>query len=110
MTFNSAEGIVINADVNVQFAFIPDKIPLVFQAYRQDADEITQTIICSQVRDAINAAVSKRKFTDFCSVWTSDQYCQDRSYKAQMVHNTLAQHIKTLISHCRIVVVIRAKK
>ncbi len=64
MTFNSAEGIVINADVNVQFAFVPDKIPVVFQAYRQDADEITQTIIRSQVRDAINAAASKRKLTD----------------------------------------------
>jgi regulator of protease activity HflC (stomatin/prohibitin superfamily) len=64
ITFNSAEGIVINADINVQFAFIPDKIPVVFQAYRQDADEITKTIIRSQVRDVINTAASKRKLTE----------------------------------------------
>lgn len=76
ITFNSVEGIVINADINVQFAFITDKIPVVFQAYRQDADEITKTIIRSQVRDVINAAASKKKLTDIFGAGKSDMLAE----------------------------------
>lgn len=64
ITFNSIEGAVVNADVAISFVFEREKVPQVFQEYRQTADEITSTIIRSQVRDAINLVASKMKITD----------------------------------------------
>ncbi len=87
ITFNSAEGIVINADVNVQFAFITDKIPLVFQAYRQDADDITKTIIRSQVRDVINIVASKRKLTDIFGAGKGEMLAEVEQILNQRLEN-----------------------
>lgn len=64
ITFNSVEGAVVNADVGVSFVFEREKVPQIFQEYRQSADEITATIIRAQVRDAINLVASKMKVTD----------------------------------------------
>lgn len=54
VTFNSKEGVVLNADVFVAYAFDPQLVPHVFQEFRVDADTITHTFVRNQVREAIN--------------------------------------------------------
>jgi hypothetical protein len=72
ITFNSVEGAVVNADVGVSFVFEREKVPQIFQEYRQTADEITATIIRAQVRDAINLVASKMKVTDIFGAGKED--------------------------------------
>lgn len=59
ISFQDAEGIVINADVGISYAIKADKADTVFQKYRKGVDEITDTYIRNMVRDAVNAETSK---------------------------------------------------
>lgn len=58
ITFNSVEGVVVNADVFVAYAFEADKVPSIFEEFRQEADVITQGYIRGQVRDAFSRAAA----------------------------------------------------
>ncbi len=41
ITFNSVEGAVVNVDVSLSYAFITDKVPEIFVAFRRTPQEIT---------------------------------------------------------------------
>lgn len=58
ITFNSREGVVVNADLFVAYAFEADMVPSIFEEFRQTADVITQTYVRGQVRDAFSRAAS----------------------------------------------------
>lgn len=58
ITFNSREGVVVNADIFVAYAFEADKVPSIFQEFRQEATVITQGYVRGQVRDAFSRASS----------------------------------------------------
>lgn len=53
ITFQSVEGLPINTDVGITYHVIPDKVPLLFQKYREGMDEITHTYLHNMVRDAM---------------------------------------------------------
>lgn len=62
--FQSREGANINADFGIQYSFLREKIPDVFQRYRMGAIEITRQTLRNEVRDALVAAASTRRIED----------------------------------------------
>jgi regulator of protease activity HflC (stomatin/prohibitin superfamily) len=51
ITFQSVEGLPINADVGITFHVTPEKTALLFQKYRRGIDEIIDLYIHNMVRD-----------------------------------------------------------
>jgi regulator of protease activity HflC (stomatin/prohibitin superfamily) len=60
LTFGTAEGLSISADLGITYAIQPDKVALVFQKYRKGVDEITDIYLRNMVRDALVKAASTR--------------------------------------------------
>lgn len=61
LSFQTIEGMSVNADVGVTYAIDPDKVPTIFQKYRRGVDEITDTYLRNMVRDALVDVASKLK-------------------------------------------------
>ncbi len=64
ITFNSSEGVGINADIAISYSFEPEKVPHIFVEFRQDAEHITDVYVYAQVRDAFNRAAGHYKVMD----------------------------------------------
>ena len=60
ITFQTADGLSVNADVGVAFQVEADKVPVLFQTYRKGLDEIRDVYLRNIVRDAIVTAASTR--------------------------------------------------
>jgi regulator of protease activity HflC (stomatin/prohibitin superfamily) len=54
----------VNADVGITYSVIPDKVPMIFQKYRKQLEEITHIYIRNMVRDAFVKAASTRPVED----------------------------------------------
>mgnify|MGYP003337399593 CR=1 FL=1 len=59
ITFQTKEGLSVNADIGITYTLQEDKIPLLFQKYRKGINEITDVYLRNLVRDAINTESSK---------------------------------------------------
>ena len=57
-TFQSVEGLNINADVGVTYHIPRENAPKVFQKYRKGVDELNSTVLRAIVRDELNLAAS----------------------------------------------------
>lgn len=64
ITFNSIEGIGINADVAIAYSFKREFISQIFQQYRKNAGEITDTVTRMEVRNAFNRFSSQMEVAD----------------------------------------------
>jgi regulator of protease activity HflC (stomatin/prohibitin superfamily) len=60
LTFGTAEGLSISADIGITYAIQPDKVAIVFQKYRKGVEEITDIYLRNMVRDALVKAASVR--------------------------------------------------
>lgn len=61
ITFQTVEGLEVNADLGITYSLDPKRVTTIFQKYRKGIEEITNTVLRSMVRDAvINAASSKQ--------------------------------------------------
>lgn len=60
LSFQTVEGMTVNADVGISYAIRADKVNTIFQKYRRGVNEITDTFLCNMVRDALNTTVSTR--------------------------------------------------
>jgi regulator of protease activity HflC (stomatin/prohibitin superfamily) len=60
ITFQTKEGLSVNADIGITYTLQPDKIPVLFQKYRKGIDEITHVYLRNLVRDAINTESSTK--------------------------------------------------
>ena len=60
ITFQTADGLSVNADVGIAFQVEADKVPVLFQTYRKGLDEIRDIYLRNIVRDAIVTAASTR--------------------------------------------------
>jgi len=58
-TFQTAEGMVVGADLGISYAVEPDKVSTIFAKYRQGIDEITDIYLRNMVRDALVTEGSK---------------------------------------------------
>ena len=57
-TFQTREGLSVNADIGISYSIKKDKVSDVFQKYRKGVDEITDTFLRAHVRDAFNTFAS----------------------------------------------------
>ena len=61
VSFQTIEGLTVNADVGITYTINPDKVSEVFQKYRKGVTEITDTYLRNIVRDELNRASSVMK-------------------------------------------------
>ncbi len=59
-SFQTREGLPVNADIGISYAVLPDKVSKIFQTYRRGITEITDTFIRNQVRDALVSVASTK--------------------------------------------------
>lgn len=64
ITFNSIEGAVVNVDVSLSYAFMTEKVPAIFVEFRRTPEEITNTYMRTQVRDAFSRVASSMPIVD----------------------------------------------
>ena len=53
LSFQTAQGLTVNADVGITYHIDPSKVALIFQKYRKGIDEITDIYLRNMVRDAL---------------------------------------------------------
>lgn len=53
ISFQTQEGLEVNADVGISYHIDPNKVSAVFQKYRRGVDEITDTFLRNMVRDSL---------------------------------------------------------
>jgi regulator of protease activity HflC (stomatin/prohibitin superfamily) len=58
ITFQTAEGLSVNADVGISYHIDPVKVNMIFQKYRRGITEITDIFLRNMVRDAFNVCGS----------------------------------------------------
>lgn len=58
LSFQTVEGLTVNADIGISYNIDPTKVSDVFQKYRRGIDEITDTYLRNMVRDALVTAGS----------------------------------------------------
>lgn len=61
ISFQTIEGLSVNADIGISYHIDPRKVPLVFQKYRKGIDEITDIYLRNMVRDALVTAASSQR-------------------------------------------------
>jgi regulator of protease activity HflC (stomatin/prohibitin superfamily) len=60
ITFQNADGLVINGDIGMMYHLEASKVPAIFQKYRKGIDEITDEVLRTMVRDALVKVGSTR--------------------------------------------------
>jgi regulator of protease activity HflC (stomatin/prohibitin superfamily) len=53
ISFQTIDGMSVNADVGISYRIDPDKVSTVFEKYRKGVDEITDVYLRNMVRDAL---------------------------------------------------------
>lgn len=86
-TFQTKEGMTVNADVGITYSINQDKVSDVFQAYRRRIDEITDTFLRNHVRDAFNSVVSTMEIESVYGVGKADMVKKVESMVRDAVKN-----------------------
>lgn len=60
ITFQTKEGLSVNADIGIAYHIDPTKVSLIFQKYRKGVEEITDIYLRNIVRDAFVTVASNR--------------------------------------------------
>ena len=63
-SFQTSEGLSVNADIGITFNLEPNRIHELFSKYRRGMEEITHLFIRNSIRDSINRVASKMKIED----------------------------------------------
>lgn len=53
ISFQTSEGLTVNADVGISYRLDPEKVPVLFQTYRKGIEEITNVYVRNIVRNAL---------------------------------------------------------
>jgi regulator of protease activity HflC (stomatin/prohibitin superfamily) len=61
ITFQTDQGLSVNADVGISYTVDPTKVTMLFQKYRKGIDEITDVYLRNMVRDALVTSASTRQ-------------------------------------------------
>ncbi len=59
ITFQSKEGLDVDADFGISYSIVPDSVSAIFQKWRRGIDEITNIFLRNMVRDALNVEASR---------------------------------------------------
>lgn len=72
ISFQTVEGMVVNADVGISYSINPEKVNTIFQKYRKSVDEITDIYLRNMVRDALVKEGSTRRIESVYGSGKSD--------------------------------------
>jgi regulator of protease activity HflC (stomatin/prohibitin superfamily) len=72
ITFQTKEGMSVNADIGISYSLDPNKISDLFQKYRKGLGEITDTFLRNHVRDAVNDVASTMSVEEVYSTRKSE--------------------------------------
>jgi len=61
ITFQTTEGLSVNADIGISYHIRGDMVNTIFQKYRKGVEEITDIYLRNMVRDAFNTAAAQKK-------------------------------------------------
>ena len=61
ISFQTVEGMQVNADIGISYSIKPDKVSDIFQKYRKGVSEITDIYLRNMVRDALVTTASTLK-------------------------------------------------
>lgn len=64
LSFQTAEGMKITADIGLTYSIDPGKASDLFQRYRKGINEITDSYLRNYIRDALNSVCSTKKVED----------------------------------------------
>lgn len=67
ITFQTAEGLAVNADFGITLSIESTKAAILFQKYRRSITEIIDSVLRNNVRDALVTSASKMKIEDVMS-------------------------------------------
>lgn len=85
-TFQTSEGMKVNADMGITFHLQEDKIHLLFAKYRRGMNEIADTFVYNYMRDAINKSASRFKIDSL--------YGEEKQDFFEMVENNLRNDLQ----------------
>lgn len=88
LTFQTIEGMNVNADIGMSYAIDPEKAAAIFQKYRKGVDEITDLYLRNMVRDALNNAGSTKEIETVYGAGKADLIAQ--------VEATVREQVKPL--------------
>lgn len=60
ISFQTKEGLTVNADVGISYSIDPTRVTDIYQSYRRGVDEITDVFLRNMVRDALVKIASKK--------------------------------------------------
>lgn len=84
-SFQTSEGLVVNADIGMSYAINPLKVPSIFQKYRRGIDEITDVYLRNMVRDALVEGSSSLKIESVYGAGKTDlMNATERSVREQV--------------------------
>lgn len=93
-SFQTSEGLSVNADIGITFNLEPNRIHELFSKYRRGMEEITHLFIRNSIRDSINRVASKMKIEDLIGSKKEEFF--------DLVQENVAQELKFIgfnISH-----------
>lgn len=67
ITFQAKGGIAINADFGINYHVDPANVPVVFQKYHKDMEDITDGPLRNLVRDSLNDVAGEMSFEDIAN-------------------------------------------
>jgi len=70
ITFQTNDGLTINADVAMNYYFIPDKVPELFRRFRKQPKEIEATYLRTKIRAA---------FVDVAAKWSVEDFIRNKA-------------------------------
>jgi len=85
ITFQTVEGLSVNADVGISYHIDPNKVTDIFQKYRKGVDEITDIFLRNMVRDAFVTVASTKPVETVYGAGKSDLIKEvEKMVKAQV--------------------------
>ena len=72
LSFQTVEGMTVNADIGISYAIQPDRVNTIFQKYRRGVEEITDVFLRNMVRDALVIAVSDKPISSVYGAGKAD--------------------------------------
>lgn len=82
-SFQSDEGVTVEATIGISFILEPSKIPQLFSLYRAGIEEITNIYVRNHVRDAINRFGGKLTVESLYNGETKEKLFQDVQHYVQ---------------------------
>ena len=85
ITFQTVEGLSVNADIGISYHIHPDSVSKIFVKYRRGVDEITDVFLRNMVRDAFVTCSSTKKIESIYGIGKAELITEvDSMVKSQV--------------------------